>query len=87
MDAAAPHAARYLLKVMRGEVKNPDWKRIEVAKFVIDHHLGKPTTKIALPSDAQGRTIIPYSQLVILAEKAEKHQKESSQIVEGEIIE
>ncbi|HEY33147.1 MAG TPA: hypothetical protein G4O10_08595 [Dehalococcoidia bacterium] len=72
IDTTATQAASYLLDVFRGQIKNPDWKRIEIAKFVIEHHLGKPKQKITLPTDSQGRTIIPYSKIIMLAEQANK---------------
>ena len=72
IDTTATQAASYLLSVIRGEIKNPDWKKIEVAKFVIEHHLGRPKQKITLPSDSEGRVIVPYSQIILMAEQAEQ---------------
>jgi len=93
VDAAAYHGAGYILKVASGEVKNPSWPRLDAAKFCIEQKLGKAKTRLSLPTDGQGRTIIPYSAIVILAERADKEEGPALppapvvEVIEGEAVE
>lgn len=45
LTAAAPYAAKYLRDVIKGVIKRPSWARVEVAKFIIDHEIGKARQK------------------------------------------
>jgi hypothetical protein len=89
IDAAAEVGASYLLDVISGRIKKPSYAKIEVAKFAIEHKVGKPKTQVVLPTDSQGRTIIPHSQLIILATEGNGHGEIPAQIKppEGEVIE
>ena len=60
----------YFYEVASGETKKTDWARIKVGEIVLDHVIGKPTQKLVLPLDSQGRSIIPYSQIIVMADKA-----------------
>jgi hypothetical protein len=72
----------YLLDVISGRIKKLSNAKIEIAEFAIEHKVGKPKTQLTLPTDSQGRTIIPYSQLIILATEPEKDAQDTPEPLE-----
>ena len=86
MDEVARSGARYIREVVDGKIKKPSYIKVDIAKFAIEHYLGKPSQKLVLPTDSQGRTIIPYSQLIILATESGKEEPEQLPAPEGEVI-
>jgi hypothetical protein len=83
MAAAALPAARYLRDVIVGTVKRPSWSRIECAKFLIDHFLGKPKQRTELTG--AGGTPLTWEAVLLLAEKWEQ-EGERSKIVGVRLI-
>ena len=72
MDAA-PYAAQYLMKVVKGEVKRPSLMRVEACKFIINHVLGTPRQKVEMKHTGAP---ITYQELVQSAEKVIKEAEE-----------
>lgn len=81
----APHAAQYLEKVVKGEVKRPSLARIGACEFVINQAIGTPRQKIqvsGIPGQMSQADLTKSAQaarasaLKEAEEVARKHQKE-----------
>jgi len=65
MRLAAPFCAQYLLNCVFYKKLKPSWARIDVCKFIIDHHLGKARIKTEITGP--GGAPLTMQALVILA--------------------
>ena len=74
LSGAAPHAARYLRDIATGKVTKPSWSKIDVAKYILDHELGKPRIKAEL-TGASG-VPLDWRGILILAGIAEQAENE-----------
>ena len=79
IEDTAPHAAQYLMKVVKGEVKRPSLARIEVCKFVINHAIGSPRQKIEHSGEIQ-------TSLSDLARSAEEALRDAGFIITRESV-
>ena len=68
MVESAQQAAGYIKAVLSGKIV-PDWKLLDAAKFCINHELGLPRQRAEV-SGPDGRPLLTYPELVILAAKA-----------------
>ena len=82
----ARDGVKYLQDVASGKVRKPSYPKIDVAKFAIEHFIGKPKQPVTLPTDSEGRTIVPYSQIILLANKPDQEALPPAEVVEGTIV-
>jgi len=83
LAAAAIPTARYLRGVIDGTIKRPSWSRIEVAKFIIDHELGKARIKAEITG--AGGVPTTWQELVLLAIAVREREELAEQAeIEGE---
>lgn len=68
----SPRAARYLREVV-DRVATPNWAIIDVCKYVINQDLGSPRQRHE-HTGADGSPLIPYTELILLAERVEKER-------------
>jgi hypothetical protein len=68
MRGAAPHAAAYLRDIVKRKVKRPSQPRIDCAKFIIDHEIGKPPQRHEIAG--VGGTPLTLVELVLAAQAA-----------------
>jgi hypothetical protein len=68
MRGAAPHAAAYLRDVVKRKIKRPSSARIDVAKYIVDHQIGKAPQRHELTGvDGKPLTLL---ELCLAAEAA-----------------
>jgi len=90
LELSAPEAARYVRACVNGQERKPHYARLDLAKYVIDHHLGKATTKVSAPVDANGNAIIPYTQIIVMANREQKRLQETGAVddfIDAEMVE
>jgi len=80
IELAAKEAARYLRAVVNGEELKPSWPRIDSAKYMLDHAIGKAKSKIELPAGSANF----YFQMILTANKSDG---ESPKIEEAKVLE
>lgn len=77
MHEAAPEAARFLADVTRGNIKKPDPKRIDAAKYIYDQVNGKAKQAIELQGEIVHRNELDglsLADLLLFAEEIEKRR-------------
>ncbi len=68
----SPHCAKYLRDVV-DKKEPPNWAIIDVCKYVINQDLGSPRQRHE-HTGADGERLLPYTELILLAEKVEKER-------------
>lgn len=68
LRGAAPHAAAYLRDIIKRKVKRPSQARIDCAKYIIDHEIGKAPQRHELTG--AGGTPLTLIEVCLAAEKA-----------------
>ena len=81
LSGAAPHAAAYLRDVIRRKVKRPSNARIEVARYIIDHEIGKPPQRHEIAG--VGGTPLTLLELCLAAQRVGIMPADTPQIPEG----
>jgi len=69
---ASPVAARYLRAVL-DKTEQPNWAIIDVCKYVINQDLGTPRQRME-HTGADGTPLLPYTELILLAERVEQER-------------
>ena len=68
LSGAAPHAAAYLRDIILRKVKRPSNARIECARYIIDHEIGKPPQRHEITG--AGGSPLTLLELCLAAEAA-----------------
>jgi len=69
LSGAAIASARYLSDVINRKI-TPSWARVDVAKYILDHELGKPRQKVQLAGE--GGQPLTWQAIVLLAAQGEE---------------
>ena len=86
MIKSAPEAAQYLFDVVSGAIpsRKVSYSRIDCAKYIIDQVHGKAPSKVQV-SGSDGQSLVSYTQLILLAESANKPDNQSIDVQSYEI--
>ena len=78
LELAGIEAIRYLRAVTNGEETKPHWARVDAAKEILKHAIGRPSVRIDLPTGGNNF----YFQLILQAQASERKEIKEPDVID-----